>query len=132
MIKGIAHIGISVRNIEETVGAFSKTFDLPIPPVTDNRELRRKFAMVDINGVAIEFIEDYSEKGEFRPPPDHPGNAIHHFCLFSDDIELDVEKLKSRGVEMADKKPVVGIRGKKRAFTKPDLLNGIPIELTEP
>ena len=131
MIKGIAHIGIAVRNIEESVEAISKAFDLPMAPVIDNKELQRKFALFDIHGVALEFIEDYSEKGEFRPPPYQKGNAIHHFCLLTDDIEADVEKLKNRGVEMADDKPFVGMRGKKRAFTRPSVLNGIPIELTE-
>jgi methylmalonyl-CoA/ethylmalonyl-CoA epimerase len=60
------------------------------------------------------------------------GDAIHHFCLVSDNIEEDVEALKKRGVEMMDQKPRIGLRGKKIAMTMPSALNGITIELSEP
>ena len=57
---------------------------------------------------------------------------IHHFCLLTDNIEKDIEELKSRGVEMADQEPRVGLRGKKIALTMASALNGITIELSEP
>ena len=60
------------------------------------------------------------------------GDAIHHFCLVSDDIEQDVEALKTSGVEMMDQKPRIGLRGKKIAMTMPGALNGITIEISEP
>ena len=46
--------------------------------------------------------------------------------------EEDVETLKENGVPMMDHEPRVGLRGKKIAFTLPDALNGISIELSEP
>jgi hypothetical protein len=47
-------------------------------------------------------------------------------------MDKDVESLKAKGVHMTDHEPRTGLRGKKIAFTAPDALNGISIELSEP
>jgi methylmalonyl-CoA/ethylmalonyl-CoA epimerase len=132
MIKGIGHIGIAVKNIEESLTAVSKALNLPMPLIRDIPDRRLKVSVVDIGGTGLEFIQDYSEDGEFAKCVRERGNSIHHVCLLTDQIEADIELLKARGVEMADQKPKIGARGKLIAFTKPSLLNGISFELSEP
>lgn len=132
MIQGVGHIGIAVKNIEESLANLSRALGLPIPPIRDMPQKKMKMAVVDLSGIGLEFIEDYSEDGEFAEFVKKNGNAIHHFCLLTDDIEADIKILEKRGIEMADQKPRIGLRGKKIAFTKPSALNGIPLELSEP
>jgi len=132
MIKGVGHIGIAVKNIEEALSTISKILGLPMPSIRDVPERKLKVSVVDIGGTGLEFIQDYSEDGEFARFVKERGNAIHHICLLTDQIEADIELLKVRGIEMADPKPKIGVRGKRIAFTKPSALSGIPIELSEP
>ena len=132
MIKGVGHIGIAVENIDESLTAITKALNLPVPPVRDIPEMKIRVAVVNIGGTGLEFIEDYSRDGRFARLVKERGNAIHHFCLLTDEIEKDVEVLKGRGVEMADQKPRLGVRGKRIAFTQPSVLGGIPFELSEP
>jgi methylmalonyl-CoA/ethylmalonyl-CoA epimerase len=132
MIKGIGHIGIAVHNIEESLAAVVKAFGLDMPPIRDVSEKKMKVALVEMGAVGLELIEDYSEDGSFAKFVKERGNAIHHFCLLTDDIEADIAAFEKRGVEMADKRPRVGLRGKKIAFSRPGALNGIPFELSEP
>jgi len=132
MIKGIGHIGIAVRNIEEVLSTISKMLNLPMPSIRDISERKLKVSVLDIGGTGLEIIQDYSEEGEFAKFVKEKGNAIHHICLLTDQIEADIELLKARGVEMADQKPRIGVRGKKIAFTKPIPLNGILFELSDP
>jgi methylmalonyl-CoA/ethylmalonyl-CoA epimerase len=132
MIKGIGHIGIAVKNIEESLTSVSKALDLPMPLIRDILDRRLKVSVVDIGGTSLEFIQDDSEDGEFAKLVRERGNCIHHVCFLTDQIENDIELLKSRGVEMADLKPKIGVRGKRIAFTKPSVLNGVPFELSEP
>jgi len=132
MIKGIGHIGIAVKNIEEVLTATAKAFNLSIPPVRDIPEKKIKVAVLDVGGTGLEFIQDYSEGGEFAKFVKEKGNGIHHISLLTDQIETDIEVLKSRGIEMADQKPKMGVRGKRIAFIKPSALNGITFELSEP
>jgi methylmalonyl-CoA/ethylmalonyl-CoA epimerase len=132
MIKGIGHIGIAVKNIEETLTALSKALNLPIPLIEDIPKKKIKVAVLDVGGTGLEFIQDYSEEGEFAKFVKGRGNGIHHICFLTDQIETDIEVLKSQGIEMADQKPKMGVRGKRIAFIKPSSLNDIPFELSEP
>ncbi len=132
MIKGVGHIGIAVRDIEKSAAQAAKALGLPTPPITDNPARKMKVAVLELGAVALEFLEDYSQDGEFARFVRERGNAIHHFCLLTDDIEADLRALEQRGVEMAFREPKKGLRGKRIVFTKPSALLGIPFELSEP
>ena len=132
MIKGVGHLGIVVNDIESSLKALSKIIDFQIPAIKEFPEKKMKCAVVELGGISLEFIQDSNADGMLAEFIKEKGDAIHHFCLLTDDIESDVESLKHHGVEMLDQKPRIGLRGKKIAFTKPSALNGITIELSEP
>ena len=132
MFRSIGHLGIAVENIEQTVASFSKVFDLPVPEIRDAPEKKMKVALLDMNGVSLEFLEDYSEDGPLKKIVAERGNVIHHFCLNTDDIEKTIEDLASNGAEMRDPEPKMGLRGKKIAFISPNALDGLLVELSEP
>jgi methylmalonyl-CoA/ethylmalonyl-CoA epimerase len=132
MIKDVGHIGIAVKDIEDTLAAVAKALNVSMPQVNDVPGRNLRFAVVKIGQVALEFIQDKSVDGEFAKFVRERGNAIHHVAFLTDDIEGDVELLKKRGVDMVDQRPKIGVRGKKIAFTAKTAFNGIPFELTEP
>jgi len=132
MIKGISHLGIVVNDIEKSLDALSQIINFKSPAIKEFPEKKMKCAVVEVNGVALEFLQDKSEDGFLGRFAEERGDAIHHFCLLSDDIKEDVENLKQRGIEMMDQKPRLGLRGKKIAMSMPSALNGITIELSEP
>jgi methylmalonyl-CoA/ethylmalonyl-CoA epimerase len=132
MIKAIGHLGIVVRNIDASLKALSKVIDIQSPAIKEFPEKKVKCAVVEWGGIGLEFIQDSSEDGMMAQFIKEKGDAIHHFCLLTDNIEEDIEVLKQRGIEMLDQKPRIGLRGKKIALTKPSALNGITIELSEP
>ena len=132
MIKGIGHLGIVVRDIEKSLNALAKIVDFEPPLIKEFPDKKMKCAVVEMNGVALEFLQDDSEDGFLGKYHRERGDAIHHFCLLSDDMEKDVAALKETGVQMMDHEPRTGLRGKKIAFTAPAALNGISIELSEP
>ena len=132
MIKGIGHLGLFVKDIEATVTALAKIVDVQVPEIKVFPDAGLKCAVVDLNGIGLEMIQDANPEGGLAQMLQEKGDMIHHFCLLSDSIEKDVEALKERGVPMADQEPRIGLRGKKIALTMPDALNGITVELSEP
>ena len=132
MIKGIGHLGIVVKDMEKSLKALSRIIEFQKPAIKEFPDKKMRCAVVDTKGVALEFIQDNSDEGPMARFSREKGDALHHFCLVSDDVEEDVEALKKRGVEMLDQKPRIGLRGKKIAMTMPSALNGITIELSEP
>lgn len=132
MIKGIGHLGIVVKDMEKSLKALSQIIEFQKPAIKEFPDKKMRCAVVDTKGVALEFIQDNSDEGPMARFSREKGDALHHFCLVSDDVEEDVEALKKRGVEMLDQRPRIGLRGKKIAMTMPSALNGITIELSEP
>jgi methylmalonyl-CoA/ethylmalonyl-CoA epimerase len=132
MIKGVGHIGIAVKDIDQSLRAASRALGVPLPPVRNNTEKKMRFAVLELGNVSLEFIEDYSDDGVFARFVKERGDAIHHFCLLTDDLDSDAADLKSRGIDMWIETPTVGLRGKRIVFTQPNALNGIPFELSEP
>jgi len=132
VIKGVGHIGLAVKDIDKVVTALCTTLSIPQPQIKDVPEKKMKVAVINIGAFGLEILEDYSEDGPFAKFVQERGNAIHHFCLISDDMEADIETLEKRGVEMIDRIPKIGLRGKRIAFASSDLLDGISIELSEP
>lgn len=91
-----------------------------------------KVTVVDLTGIGLEFVEDYSREGEFAEFVKERGNAIHYFCLLTHNIEEDIEILKQQEVEMLNDKPRIVLRGKRIAFTKPSVLEGLLSNCPDP
>ncbi|MCP4626625.1 MAG: hypothetical protein GY850_24435 [bacterium] len=132
MIKSIGHLRIFAKNIDESLSALSKLVEFEKPKIKEAPEMGVKAAVVDVDGIGPEFIQDYSGEGGLAQLVNEKGDMIHHFCLLTDNIEEDLESLKQCGVEMMDQTPRPGLRGKKIAMSAPSALNGISIELSEP
>ena len=131
MIKGIGHIGIVVRNLEKSLAVASKSLGIPMPTITEVPEQQMRFAMIDLKGIALEFIQDDRKDGDLAAFVRAKGDGIHHFSFLTDNIEQDAQALKKRGVEFIYEKPKMGIRGKGFVFTTDDAMGGIPFELSE-
>lgn len=132
MIKGIGHIALTVSNIEDVVAALCRAIGIPPPAIRDIPERKVKVALVDVGNLQLEILEDTSGDGFIARHTAAHGNAIHHFCLLSDHLEADLATLEQKGIPLMDPRPRMGVRGKRIAFISPELLNGIPIELSEP
>ena len=94
MIKGIGHLGIVVKDMEKSLKALSQIIESEKPAIKEFPEKKIKCAVVEIKGVALEFLQDDSHNGFLGRYRGEKGDAIHHFCLVSDNIEEDVEALR--------------------------------------
>ena len=132
MIKGIGHLGIVVEDIEKSLQALSQIVAFEKPLIKEFSDKKMRCAVVELNGIALEFLQDDSADGFLAKFHRERGDAIHHFALLSDDMQKDVATLKGKNVPMMDLEPRTGLRGKQIAFTAPEALGGISIELSEP
>ncbi len=131
MLKKVGHLGIAVKDIDRALTAVTRVFDLPKPPIVDVPERKMKVSVLELEGISLEFLEDYSEDGPVRRFVEQRGNAIHHFCMDTPDIEQEMEELASRGIETRDPRPRIGLRGKRVVFIHPEELDGLVVELSE-
>jgi methylmalonyl-CoA/ethylmalonyl-CoA epimerase len=94
-------------------------------------ERKLKIAFVEISGVKLEFLMPTDKESVVAKFIEKRGEGIHHICFEIDDIEEMVSELKSKGVELVDEKPRLGVEGKKIIFLQPKSAYGVLIELKE-
>ena len=63
MIEGVGHLGIAVKDIEKSLDALSQIINFERPAIKEFPEKKMTCAVVEVNGVALEFLHDKSEDG---------------------------------------------------------------------
>ncbi|MEM2634953.1 MAG: VOC family protein, partial [Nitrososphaerales archaeon] len=87
MIKKISHIGIVVRNMDETLKLFERAFNLKPAVVKEAMDGKLKVAFIPVGDDEIELLQPLDLNiplGEFLQTH---GQGIHHISLATDDIE---------------------------------------------
>jgi methylmalonyl-CoA/ethylmalonyl-CoA epimerase len=127
MITRINHIGIVVKDLEDVLGKFEKTFGLKVESYKTKNSI--KAAFVAVGDGEIEFLQAEDDSELMRPNEKY--DFIHHFAFETDDIENEIEKMKKNGIKVVHDPPIIGLHGVKIAFISPEDLNGLHIELIE-
>lgn len=132
MIKGIDHIGIAVKDINETAKIY-KNFGLEIEEIHEFPGRKVKIAFISVGESRIELLQPTDPESHIAKFIEENGEGIHHLCLIVDRIEEILEKLKKRGIQLRDEKPrVVGIGQLSRiTFLDPKSTGGVLLELCE-
>ena len=130
MIQKIAHIGVAVKNIEETEKFYAEVLKMAIHDRENLKDI--KAAFIPVGDTAIELLQSTIPEGVINKFIERRGEGIHHIAYQVDDIEKTLEDLKARGVPLIDEKPRRGAHNSKVAFLNPKGSYGVLIELVEP
>jgi methylmalonyl-CoA epimerase len=130
MIKKIHHIGIVVKNMDETVKLYSKMLGKGPDSRNEIPAAKIKIANFQVGETALEFLEgpSGSSLADFITAR---GEGLHHIAVEVDDIAGELKKLAAAGVTLRDKEPRPGPEGK-IAFVGPEGAHGVTIELVQP
>lgn len=129
MIKGIAHIGVAVKSIDDAVKAY-KALGLKLEKVHSVPEQGVKTGFLPVGESYVEFLEGLNAESGVAKFVEKRGEGIHHICLEVDNIEKELKSLSANGVDLIDKQPREGVEGK-IAFIHPKSSKGVLIELVE-
>ena len=119
MLKQIDHIGVAVKNLEETVKLYRDIMGLKLIETEEVESQKVKVAKFDINGVHIEFLEPTSPESPIAKFIEKKGEGLHHIAYMTDNIKKELENLKSKGVKLINEEPFDGASGVKVAFVHP-------------
>ncbi len=130
MIKGVDHIAIAVKSIDETLGIFDNVFGLKADHMKEMPDQGVKAATVRVGDTNIEFIEPIDPNGAVAKFVEKKGEGIHHICIEVDNIDEELKSLAAKGVELIHKQAIKGLAGK-IAFLHPRVTKGVLIELCQ-
>ncbi|MAR31411.1 MAG: methylmalonyl-CoA epimerase [Dehalococcoidia bacterium] len=129
-INHIDHIGIAVKNIEQSVAFFTSIFGVPKPIISEILDQQVKATLIEIGQTRIELLEatnDDSPVGRFISSK---GEGLHHLALNVDSISDKLETLKELNIDLIDQSPREGLSGT-IAFIHPKSVFGVLTELVE-
>ena len=129
-INHIDHIGIAVKNIEQSVAFFTSIFGVPKPTISEILDQQVKATLIELGQTRIELLEatnDDSPVGRFISSK---GEGLHHLALNVDSISDKLETLKELNIDLIDQSPREGLSGT-IAFIHPKSVFGVLTELVE-
>ena len=94
------HIGIVVKNIQESAGELTKFLDfesIAVPTLVGSQKVNICF--LKTNNVFLELIEPAQENSPISDFVEK-GGGFHHLCFEVDDIHLELEKMKKNGARV--------------------------------
>ncbi len=130
MVKGVNHIGILVRNLDETLQLYQNLFGAKPGKIEAATAQGLKAVMLDIGGdTKLEILEPLPGSGMAKTL-EKRGEGVQHICFEVDNIEQELASLSQKGAELIDKKARRGLEGA-IAFVHPKSTKGVLVELCQ-
>jgi methylmalonyl-CoA epimerase len=132
MIKGIDHVGIAVKSIDEAKKFWVDTLGLKFSHVEEVPEQKARVAMLQAGDTTIELIEPTSPDSPIQRFIEKRGEGLHHLTLQTDNLAERLKQLKSANIGLIDEQPRIGAGGASIAFLHPKSTHWVLVELCEP
>jgi len=128
-MKKIEHIGIAVKNLEDSIAVFEQILNTNCYKTesVDSEQVNTAFFSSGPN--KIELLEPQSEESVIHKFIETKGEGIHHIAFEVENIEKEMQRLVNAGFTLLNDKPKQGADGKLVCFLHPKKTNGVLIEL---
>jgi len=125
----IEHIGIAVKNLDESIKFYEDVFGLKCYAIEEVKEQKVKTAFFQIGETKIELLESTEPDSPISKFIKNKGEGIHHIAFKTEDIDSSLKELKEKDVRLIDEQPRKGAEDLNVAFIHPKAANGVLIEL---
>ena len=131
MIVSIEHLGIAVSDPEKAKRTFEKLLDRKLikSELVSSENVETHF--FKIGNSQIELLESTNSEGVISKFIEKKGQGMHHLALKTDDIEIEINRLKNLGFEFLSDKPKKGADNKIIIFLHPKSTEGVLVEICQ-
>ncbi|MBI4233276.1 MAG: methylmalonyl-CoA epimerase [Chloroflexi bacterium] len=128
--RHLDHIGIAVKDIEETLRFYQEVFGVGTTNIEDLPDQGVRACLIPVGRSHLELIQPTDPNGGVARFIERRGEGLHHICFEVDNIREKLGILKARGLELIDQEPRRGLAGT-IAFLHPRATRGVLIELVQ-
>ena len=130
-MKKLEHIGIAVKNLEESEILFAKLLGTKSykREAVESEGVITSFFLV--GNVKIELLSATHPESPIAKFIEKKGEGIHHLAFEVEDIDGQIENKKAEGFELINKMPKDGADNKRIAFLHPKSTGGVLTEMCE-
>jgi len=131
MLKKIEHIGIAVRDLKTANKLYEKLLGT-VHYKTEEVQLENVITSFFQSGVnKIELLEATSAESAIAKFIEKRGEGLHHVAFDVENIEEEMQRLKSEGFTLLTEEPKRGADNKLVCFIHPKTTNGVLVELCQ-
>jgi methylmalonyl-CoA/ethylmalonyl-CoA epimerase len=130
VIRGVDHIGIAVRSIDETRG-FYEAMGLEISAIEEVPHEGVRVAMIPCGDSRIELLEPLGDDSPISKFLERRGPGMHHLCLRTSDVHEADASLRGAGLRLLRDQPGPGAEGAIVQFVHPASSGGVLVEISE-
>jgi len=131
-IKRIDHLGIAVKDLDESLKRWKELFGVKVGVIEEIKERGVKVAHLEFeDGAAVELVASLGKDSPIEKYIAEKGEGIHHLSFEVEGIEEIMKELKKKGIQFIQERPQMGTEGSKIAFIHPRNLKGVLLELKE-
>ena len=130
-ISHIEHIGIAVKDLQESIAYYENILGLKCYAVEDVADQKVKTAFFMVGQTKIELLESTDPEGAIGKFIEKRGEGVHHIAYSVDDVASALTEMENKSVQLIDKQPRKGAEGLNIAFLHPKSTGGVLTELCE-
>ena len=127
----IEHIGIAVKNIENSNLLFEKILGSPSYKQEEVASEGVKTSFFKNGPNKIELLEATNAESSIAKFLEKKGEGIHHIAFAVNDIYAEIKRLQAQGFTLINEIPKKGADNKLVVFLHPKETNGVLIELCQ-
>jgi methylmalonyl-CoA/ethylmalonyl-CoA epimerase len=136
LLTRIDHIGIAVRDLDESVEFYETTFGLTVAGRETNESQGVREAMLYVavssgGSSYVQLLEPLAPETPIGKFLDTRGEGVHHIGYGVVDVAAALEQLRSDGIRLVDERPRHGSLGASIAFLHPKSVGGVLTELVQ-
>ncbi len=130
-MKKVEHIGIAVKDLVASNNLYAKLLGVPHYKIEDVASEGVKTSFFKVGEQKIELLQATNPDSPIAKFIEKRGEGVHHIAFAVDDIEAEIERLKTEGFELIHHTPKPGADGKIIAFLHPKSSGGVLVELCQ-
>ncbi|MCJ7552880.1 MAG: methylmalonyl-CoA epimerase [Ignavibacteriaceae bacterium] len=127
-ITHIEHIGIAVKNLEESIKFYETVLGLKCYAIEEVTDQKVKTAFFQVGQTKIELLESTDSEGPIGKFIEKKGEGIHHLAFAVKNLQSALNHAKANDIKLIDEKPRRGAERLNIAFLHPKSTNGVLTE----
>src|SRR5919204_3128574 len=119
MLGRIDHIGVATDDLDGAIALYEETLGMPVAHRETVESQGVEAVLLDVGDGHVELLRPLAPDTAVGKFLERKGPGLHHVAYAVEDIDAELRRIRSAGLELIDAEPRPGIRGSRVAFLHP-------------